>query len=252
MTKRFATDAEMAYAESRTRIAPGEAFQMDQLYRLAQLPLVAPAHPDVITEGTGYRMGIHAPVHSLVLMIDGAALEATGEYQALIAALRAAPFSGKIAWDVLARRKDRLHATLCGNFDAPDGFLPEAARGLLAAIPAFDYQLRGLFSGDRNHGRLYLALYPEIRDGGLASSAVMEAFGREPARLLLVGLVNLVDHLDRGETEALAELLENFRDNRFLTARASEIVMICSFDDLVLDAAITDRIALSSRDIPRA
>lgn len=241
---RFATDAEMPYAAARTRFTPGEGLRLDEAYRRAHLPLIAPGHPDVIAEGGGYRMGLHAPGSSLVLPVEAEALAESPAYRDLEAALKASPFAGKIAWDLLPRRAARLHATVCGGLDAPDGRLPDAQRAALAAIPAVRFELRGLFSGNRNVGRLYLAVYPEMRAGEPAFGAVQRALGRPTNAMILMGQFNLRDHLDGAETAALAALLARFRDTLFLTATAHELSVLRSADDLVLDAAYTDRIRL--------
>ena len=92
------------------------------------------------------------------------------------AELRAQPFADKIAWDIVPRRRGKLHATLCG---APV-VLDEAARQALAGIGPIGVELRGLFSGTVNHGRLYLRVYPEKRDGEnlLAQSSACLAAAR--------------------------------------------------------------------------
>ena len=78
------------------------------------------------------------------------------------AELRAQPFADKIAWDIVPRRRGKLHATLCG---APV-VLDQAARRALAGIGPIGVELRGLFSGTVNHGRLYLRVYPRSGPAG--------------------------------------------------------------------------------------
>ena len=116
------------------------------------------------------------------------------------AELRAQPFADKIAWDIVPRRRGKLHATLCG---APV-VLDEAARQALAGIGPIGVELRGLFSGTVNHGRLYLRVYPEKRDGENPLAHVQRLLGRRETGLYLVGLHNLVDDLDAREAAALA------------------------------------------------
>lgn len=241
---RFAVDAEMPYAAARTRFSAGEGLRLDEPYRRAHLPLVAPGHPDVIAEGGGYRMGVHAPGSSLVLPIDAGALAESPAYRDLEAALKVSPFAAKIAWDLLPKRAARLHATIAGSLDVVEGRLPEPQREALSKIPAIPYELRGLFSGNRNLGRLYLAVYPAMRQGEPAFAAVQRALGRVPNAMILMGQFNLVDHLDAGEAVALASLLETYRDTVFLTATARDVCVLRSADDLVLDAAYTDRLSL--------
>lgn len=240
----FAADSQMPYAAARTRFSPGQGLVLDEPYRRAHLPLIAPGHPDVIAEGGGYRMGIHAPGFSLVLPVDAEALAESPAYRDLEAALKASSFAAKIAWDLLPKRAARLHATIIGGLDVVEGRLPEPLRVALEGIPAIPYELRGLFSGNRNLGRLYLAVYPAMRAGEPAFAAVQRALGCQPNAMILMGQFNLVDHLDAGEAVALASLLDVFRETLFLTATAEEVRVLRSADDLVLDAAYTDRLRL--------
>ena len=84
---------------------------------VAHLPLIAPDHPDVIRSrpGATYRMGRHERIFSLVLPVPPDALEKSVAYRELELALRQSPFGSKIAWDLLARRRAKLHATICGS-----------------------------------------------------------------------------------------------------------------------------------------
>src|SRR5918997_2599412 len=109
-TTTFCQDFELGYERSRTRFQSGEGLALDETYRLAHLPLVAPDHPRVIRtrEESSYVMGRHERVFSLVLPISGDLLFGTPAYRTLNEALRAAPFAHKIAWDLLGRRKDKL------------------------------------------------------------------------------------------------------------------------------------------------
>ncbi len=112
----FCTDGELGYRRSLTDFASGPLL-LDEPYRLAHLPLVAPNHPRVIArqEGRSYEMGVHPPIFSLVLPVDGALLAGSEPFRRLDTEMRAAPFASKIAWDILPRRSERLHATLCGT-----------------------------------------------------------------------------------------------------------------------------------------
>jgi hypothetical protein len=46
--REFCTDEELGYGRSRFLFAAGTGLRLDEAYRLAHLPLVAPTHPDVI------------------------------------------------------------------------------------------------------------------------------------------------------------------------------------------------------------
>ncbi len=110
-------DAELGYERSRTAFRPGAGLALDEAYRLAHLPLVAPDHPDAIARlpGRDYERGRHGTVHSLVLPIDADALEASEPYRALEAELRASRLAAKLDWSLPPRRRARLHATICGS-----------------------------------------------------------------------------------------------------------------------------------------
>ncbi len=247
----FCDDAMLGYQRSRTAFAPGASFTLDEAYRLAHLPLVAPAHPGVIARraGTDYEFGRHARIFSLVLPIDDTALRASPAFQALENELRASPFAEKIAWDLLPRRADRLHATICGSWGIGEApvITPEQRRALVAIGPV-SVQLRGLFSGNINRGRLYLRAYPDLRDGRNAFHAIQTAMGRPTTDLYLVGLYNLIDDLDAAETAALAALIERHWESELLSWRADALWLLGSYDDLVLDAAVSEALPLHAGD----
>ena len=231
----YCTGAELGYRRERTRFAPGAGLALDPRYRLAHLPLVAPDHPRVIPSlaGTPYDRGRHPPARSIVLPIPAEALEAAPAYRALEAALRAAPFAGKVAWDLLPRRRDRLHATLCGVSDGP-----APAPDRLAGLGSLAVELRGLFSGSVNVGRLYLTVHPERRVAENAVHAVQAALGRPPSDLALVGIWNLVDDLDPGEAAALGALIDAWWERPILRLTVDALWLLSARDDLVLDSEI--------------
>jgi hypothetical protein len=91
------SDRELGYERNRMCFEAGAGLSLDETYRLAHLPLVAPHHPHVIParEGTYYVMGCHPQVFSLVLPIPDEALLRSAAYQELNAELRAAPFAAR-------------------------------------------------------------------------------------------------------------------------------------------------------------
>jgi len=243
----FCGDSELGYLRSRTAFPPGASLILDEPYRLAHLPLVAPAHPGVIAhkEGSFYESGQHPGVFSLVLPIAEDALAASEPFMRLDHEMRRAPFAHKIAWDILPRRSDRLHATLCGTLST--GKIPVIDAGIreaLSRIGPFQVELRGLFSGNVNLGRLYLRAYPERRGGGNPIHAIQAAFGRPPGDLYLVGLYNLTDDLDAAETTALAGLIERWWDVPLLRFEATGLWVLGACDDLVLDATLPEILPL--------
>ncbi|HEY5793571.1 MAG TPA: hypothetical protein VIU82_01035 [Bosea sp. (in: a-proteobacteria)] len=243
----FCNDAELGYLRSRTALPYGASLTLDEPYRLAHLPLVAPSHPGVIArqDGRFYEMGRHPRVFSLVLPIDEAKLAASEPLERLDDEMRRAPFARKIAWAVMPRRAGRLHATLCGTLSTGDApVLDPAARAALSRIGPFKVELRGLFSGNVNRGRLYLRLYPESRGETNPIHAIQAAFGRQPGDLYLVGLYNLTDDLDAGETAALAALIERWWDEPLLRFETTTLWLLGARDDLVLDAELADVLPL--------
>ncbi|KRE13492.1 hypothetical protein ASE63_18670 [Bosea sp. Root381] len=243
----FSSDAELGYQRNRTAFAPGAPLLLDEPYRLAHLPLVAPDHPNVIArqDGRYYEMGRHPTVFSLVLPIDAALVAASAALVRLDDELRCASFARKIAWDLLPRRADRLHATLCGTLSTGEApVIDRATREAIAAIGPFQVELRGLFSGNVNRGRLYLRAYPETRDGPNPLQAIQQAVGRPPSDLYLVGLYNLTDDLDAEETATLAELIARWWGEPLLRFEATALWLLGCRDDLVLDAELTEVLPL--------
>lgn len=242
----FCVDGELGYRRSLTDFSQGP-LTLDEPYRLAHLPLVAPDHPRVISrqEGRSYEMGVHPRIFSLVLPVDGALLAGSEPFQRLDAEMRAAPFAAKIAWDILPRRAQRLHATLCGTLSTGDApTIDNRIRAALARIEPFAVALRGPFSGNVNRGRLYLRVYPEKRDGLSPVHAIQAAFGRPPGDLYLVGLYNLTDDLDASETAALADIIARWWDVSLLRFTVTDLWLLGASDDLVLDSQITDTLTL--------
>ena len=243
----FCEDAALGYRRSLTDFS--NPLSLDDSYRLAHLPLVAPEHPRMIArrEGKFYELGRHPRVFSLVLPVADAALRASPAFLALEAELRAAPFARKIAWEILPRRRDRLHATVCGSLgiDEPPA-IARATHDALGEIEPFAVELRGLFSGNVNRGRLYLAAYPEERGGANMLQVVQAAFGRPPGDLWLVGLYNLTDDLDPAETAALAGIVARWWNEPLLRFTTTDLQVMAAGDDLVLDGTVEATLPLGA------
>lgn len=233
----------LGYERSRTPFSPGQGLALDDSYRLAHLPLVAPGHPRIIpgVDGKDYRMGRHGERFSLVLPVGAEALEAAPAYRELVADLRRQGLARKIAWETAALRRERLHATICGGMAEAFG---EEGRAALRSFGPFGVELRGLFSGNVNLGRLYLKLYPEFRAGRNQIQALQAALGRSESDLYVVGLFNLTDDLDAGEATELATLVQRWWDRPLLRFVARELWLLGSNDDLVLEGRVVERIAL--------
>jgi hypothetical protein len=243
----FCSDSELGYLRSRTRFAPGERLRLDEAYRLAHLPLVAPGHPDIINSrpGATYRMGRHERAFSLVLPIPPDELEKCAAYQELERDLRHSPFANKIAWDLLAKRREKLHATICGSLSKDVSYrISDEERAALRQLGPLRVQLRGLFSGDINVGRLYLRVYPERRAGANSLRQVQRILGRPETDLYLVGLYNLTDHLEAAEAEELQEIVARWWDRSILALDVNCLWHLGSSDDLVLDSFVEEVIPL--------
>jgi hypothetical protein len=243
----FCHDSELGYERSRTRFTPGGGLVLDETYRLAHLPLVAPGHPRVIRtrEGSSYVMGRHERVFSLVLPISGELLFGSTAYGELDAAMRTSPFAHKIAWDLLSRRKDKLHATICGSLSSGEPpVLSQVQRQELVKVGPIHVALRGLFSGSVNRGRLYLRAYPESREGENIFRQIQRSLGCRETDLYVVGLYNMTDDLDADEAAALACLIERWWDRTILRLTVDHLWLMGACDDLVLDSAIAENVPL--------
>lgn len=212
------------------------------------MPLVAPGHRGVIArkDGTAYDMGRHGRVVSLVLPVPGQLLQEQAAYRVLESELEASPLASKIAWDIVGRRRDRLHATICGSLSSGEA-LPEIdadRRRALAGLGPLTIELRGLFSGSINHGRLYLRAYPEKIGEQNVVRQVQRILGCRETNLYLVGLYNLTDDLDAREADALSSLIDRWWDRPILRWQVDTLWMLGARDDLVLDFDIAETIRL--------
>jgi hypothetical protein len=243
----FCPDSELGYERSRTRFTPGDGLAFDEAYRLAHLPLVAPHHPKVIEarEGAPYAMGRRPPVFSLVLPVPGMALIGSEAYRELNGELRSTPFGRKIAWDLLDRRQDKVHATICGSLSIGEPPVLDAGqRRELAALGPISVEFRGLFSGNVNVGRLYLRAYPESREGQNVFRQIQRIMGRRETDLYVVGIYNLTDDLDAAEATALGDLIERWWSRPILRFEVDHLWLLRATDDLVLDSAVTEAVPL--------
>jgi hypothetical protein len=246
----FCTDSELGYDRSRSIFNQGEGFVLDHGYRLAHLPLVNPLHPDVIASvpGKSYAMGLHPRIHSLVLPVSAAELAGSAGFREMEDQLRRSIVAPKISWDIVERRKDRLHATIAGSLGEgePAPVLPPDALAALARLGPLRVQLRGLFSGNVNRGRLYLKAYPETCDGQNPFQLIQRLLGRTATDLYVVGLYNLTDHLTPDEATVLAQIIERWWQQDLLEITVHELWLLSSCDDLVLDSRIENHISLLS------
>ena len=234
----FAGDDELRYTETQGML--DARLTLDDAYRLAHLPLVNPAHPDVIErkDGTDYDMGTYDRVRiSLVAPVPYRHLDSSATFNRALAELRSSPLGGKIAWDVYERRKDLLHLTICGRLEAKlsapeiDAVIPAIARH-----PAFRFRLGGPWIGSMNTGRIYLPVYPERKGPEDSLQLIQRSLNWPETRLYVVGLWNLTDHLDPVETSALKDFLTRYRDTIFSEILVEELWLSTTHDDMALSS----------------
>jgi hypothetical protein len=243
----------MHYATQAAQRGPGDGLTFDARYRCAQLPLFAPEHPLALNQDPDgrYRDGRRSVSHSLVIRVDGHALAESASLQELLREMQSSPLGDKIAWDMEARRRDVLHATICGVIPhTPPEPIPEKERGDLSRIRSFRFRVQGLFTGSFNTGRIYLCLYPELRGGEPATDAVGKAMGAGANRLLVCGYLNLLEELDAAEASLLDEYCRKSAAVIFDTQDCVALSVFESFDDLVLDSREVDRVELSEAEPP--
>lgn len=241
-------DDELGYERSRTTFQDRAGLVLDEHYRLAHLPLVAPEHPRMIPtrEGSAYLHGAREEMFSLVLPIPGEALARSEAYSELEHELQGSAFSNKIAWGLLDRRRDKLHATICGSLGSGEvPLIDTTARNELAALGSVAVELRGLFSGNVNVGRLYLRAYPERRDGVNVFRAIQRILRRRETDLYVVGVFNLTDDLNATEASALRDLLGRWWDRPILRWKADRLCLLGSKDDLALESRVAETIPLA-------
>lgn len=210
----FCSGADLRYEASRHRFVPGEGFALGEDYRLAHLPLVDPAHPKIIASAPGkdYDRGHYAtPRHALAVHVASETLQASAIYRELDADLRGRAVAKKIAWTTQEKRRDVLHATIAGPVDGQgaDAYL-RAGKAWLARTGGAAIKLGGPFVGNRNHGRIYLPVYPETRDGMDMYADLQRAIGARESGFYAIGLWHLADDLDAGEAVSLAAWLDRW------------------------------------------
>jgi hypothetical protein len=235
----FCEDDGLGYVRSRTPFVDGAPLGLDTSYRAAHLPLMRPRHPLALSHVPGRPHmvdGRHPTAWSVVLPVDADALEGSPVGRELERRLRESSFAHKVAWELLPRRREVLHATVCGGLgEGPPPAFDDAALRALRDIGPIEIELRGHFSGNVSVGRLYLRVYPESRSGTNPLQLVQRALGRPETDLWLVGIYNLVDNLTAGEARELKAILDEWWDVGLLRFSATHLWLLGARDDLVLD-----------------
>jgi hypothetical protein len=243
----FLGDDELGYVRSRTRFSDGAGLALDESYRLTHLPLVAPDHPRIIAADakSGYAMGRHPLTYSLVVPVPGAALQQSPAYRELDAELRRMPFAHKIAWDILPLRRDKLHATICARLSIGEPpHIADSIRRELSRIGTIELELRGLFSGNHNVGRLYFRLYPPRNGDANIIKLIQRRCGHRETDLYLAGIYNFTDDLDAREAFALKAIIDAWWERPLLRYRVDHLWVTATMDTLVLDGGIAESVSL--------
>jgi hypothetical protein len=95
-------------------------------------------------------------------------------------------------------------------------------------------QLRGPFIGDRNFGRIYFSVHPQVVDGEDAFALIQDAVAVPRTRLYTVGYYHLTDHLDQNETADLGKILEKWQSAVISEFAVEYFAIHATNDDLVL------------------
>ncbi|HEX2114827.1 MAG TPA: hypothetical protein VHM01_10530 [Alphaproteobacteria bacterium] len=234
----FCREASLGYEAARRRFGADDALTFDHSYRLTHLPLVAPGHPLAIraVPGQDYDNGKYkVPRYSVVVPVDATTLAISPVFRAIDDALRAGSFSAKIAWDICERRASKLHASVINDLATSDADACAASiASVLPALGSLSMRIGGPFIGDRNTGRLYFPVYPQIAAGRDSFSIMQEAVGARLTRFYAVGYYHLRDELDRRETADLARLLERWRYAQVAELPLSTVVVHATNDNLAL------------------
>ena len=233
-------DKILGYGNSYQIFSAGDKLVLEKYYRRAHLPLVNSSHPDVIVSDEDYCMGTYnTHRRSIVLPISDERLRQTTTFIEIEKALRNASFTNKIAWDLLEKRKNLLHATISSGLnDNCIELAIESLQTFLDTQPVKKYRLGGVFMGPVNTGRLYLKVYPEATVSGHIFGEIQSLLGLKQTEFFLVGYFNLTDHLNQPETMELSEILNRFCNETLWEEELRELWLISTQDDLVLSGKI--------------
>lgn len=210
-------------------------------------PLIAPDHPLVIPSkpGTNYYRGVHDLIYSIAIPISADKLLLSERFIEFHDELKTTKFAQKISWETFAQRKNKLHATICSTISiGQEPLIQERVYNELSAIGPVAIRICGIFSGSVNIGRLYLKVYPELRDGKNMCHEIQKICDTTLTNLYVVGLFNFVEELDSSETQALKEFIDRWQHCEFVQLNLEDLWMLKSKDDLVLDGSIAKVIPL--------
>lgn len=243
----FTDDKMLGYGNAYQIFSAGDELVLDRNYRRAHLPLINSSHPDVITNDEDYCMGTYdTNRRSIVLPVSDERLRQTTTFIQIEKDLRNASFASKIAWNLLEKRKNLLHATISSglNDDCVELAI-EALQTFLDTQPVKKYRLGGVFMGPVNTGRLYLKVYPEATGSGHIFGELQSLLRLQQTSFFLVGYFNLTDHLNKPETMELSEILNRYCNETLWEDELRELWLISTHDDLVLSGKISKKIIRS-------
>jgi hypothetical protein len=248
--RRYCAPESLAYAAASWKRRVSAPLLFDETYRVAQLALVAPQHPAVLSHlpSLDYESGRYRRTrYSLILPIGRDVLEQAPVFQALERDLSLQTFASKVAWELLERRAARLHVTLAGGLEksALEG-LALTVSGLLRTLGPLHYRLGGPFVGSKNQGRIYFTAYPEQGPQGNVFSVLQRSIGCPETRLYLLGYYNLRDELTASEAAELHAFLMRWADVTVAELVAPSLVILGTQDDLALDSEIVAHVSASA------
>jgi hypothetical protein len=237
MTNGYTEDGELAYTEDSIHRAESAPWALGSMYKVAHLPLVAPNSALVDHSDHRYVMGRRNEVaYSAVVRVPLACFAGSETWTKAERELREAPFASKIAWDAAGRRANKLHATIAPVAwpkGQPTSTDVEAA---LREVGPFRAEIRNLFAGTKNFGRLYTCLYPERRSGNHPLATIQTILGAPVRNFYAVGLFNLIDDLTAAEAAALRGIVDRNWGQCFGEIRVESIEILATKDDLALDS----------------
>jgi hypothetical protein len=213
-----------------------EELILDDRYRRRQLPLLEnrsepPWSPDSVQPGEFWP-----PVRSVVLPIDAVAVGTDPAIGQFVADLRDGPAAGLVWWEGLARRAERLHATVCGAIDSEANPPDIAGETMLAVV-------RGPWIGRVNTGRIYLPV--EIPDAADRRRLVSVRDHYDvPHRPLLAGYLQLTDDLYGAAFVALRQLILEFQEAANIPLAVTALTVLETMDDLALRSRVVGTIAI--------
>lgn len=241
------TDDDRRYQEALFEFTQGTGMVFDRAYCEAQLPLVAPHHPKVLSESAdGLLMGMYTEsVYSVILELEWSVFGNAMAFQGLFVDLKQSCFASKIAWDMFESRRDKLHVTICGRIDplVIQQHVDEW-RAQLAQTSLQRFQVVGLFAGQFNRGRLYAKLRPVPDNSRASLRELADVLGCATTPIHLVGLFNLTDELSEFEAQELNRLIQKWWNVSYFTITPTHLTLSSTRDHLNLTVAAVDRWSL--------